>query len=236
MSKNRFVYFFLFVVISLLLPKNIYADCTNEEKNNFKKIESEYTITYEYDKESNSYTIVLKNPQPDTYGYKIAQNATGKYFDLTTSNETPIVLSEYAPGNYTIEIYGKTETCKDKLKTSSIDLPRYNKYSEDPLCDGIEEFYLCQETYDKNIDYETFVERVNIYKNNQKPQEEEKEKEEKKENISKEINKILEFIEENLVTIIIVVVFVILIIITIILTAKSIRKSRRLEWWRKQKY
>ena len=98
------------------------------------------------------------------------------------------------------------------------------------MCEGIEEFVLCQPTYDKEIDYDTFVSRVNTYKKTKQEKvvdEPQKETENKKINVI--INNILKFIQDNLFTITIITVFAIAIIVTIILTAKKIKKSRRLE-------
>ena len=99
----------------------------------------------------------------------------------------------------------------------------YNKLSEDPLCEGNEDFVLCNPSYDKEIDYDTFVSRLNTYKKNKgnNPS--------SSSNSVKEENAIITYIKNNLVSIITITIFIILVIITIILTAKSIKKSRRLE-------
>ena len=121
-----------------------------------------------------------------------------------------------------------TETCDDVLKTTILKLPKYNKYSEDPLCEGIEEFDLCNSTYDKEIDYDTFVSRVETYKRT-KNKNENINNDNDTGNNNKLLNNMKTYIEENLIQIIIVTVFIILVVITTIITAKSIRKSRRLE-------
>jgi len=227
MKKHKFLLSIL--SLSLFIPSTTYADCTKEEIDNFKEIEDEYKITYEFDKDTKLYTIKYINPNPEKYGYYLIQKVdlnTTKKYDLTKINDNEYEQTEILPGDYIIEIAGKSETCNEKIKTLSLKLPKYNKYSEDQLCKGIEEFVLCQPTYDKDIDYETFTSRVNSYKKNHSNIE--NKKEEKKEE-SKE-NRIIQYIKDNLFQIIIIAIFVIMIIITIILTVKSIKKSRRLEW------
>ena len=127
------------------------------------------------------------------------------------------------PQKYDIYIIGQTEQFDDILKAITLNLP-YNSLSEDPICEGIEEFVLCQPTYSKEIDYDTFVSRVNTYKKSKVTQSS------SNNNNSNKENELITYIKENLLTIITISIFIILVIITIILTARSIKKSRRLEW------
>lgn len=225
MKKHKFLLSIL--SLSLFIPSTTYADCTKEEIDNFKEIEDEYKVTYEFDKDTKTYTINFVNPNPGNYGYKliyVKNEKTKLEYNLTTIIEKNYSKTNFSSGNYIFEIYGNTDTCNEKLKSKTLVLPKYNKYSEDPLCEGIEEFVLCQPTYDKDIDYESFVSRVNSYKNKMSNT-----KKEEEPTVVKEENKILKYVKDNLIQIIIIIVFIIMVIITIILTAKSIRKSRRLE-------
>ena len=218
----------LILTIFLLFPIITYADCTTEELNNFKKLEQEYKVTYKYDKTKQRYQILFTNPDPKTYGYTIThpQDANGM---TTTVNiyEVQETTTEYSVGTYgtyEIKIIGLTNTCNETLKRTNLKISKYNPYSEDPLCDGIEEFVLCQETYDKDIDYDTFVSRVNTYKN-------QKAEAKSETNNGPKENKVLEYIEDNLLKIIIIVIFIVLVAVTTILTIQSSKKSRRLEWY-----
>ncbi len=210
----------LFLLILLLLPITTKAYCTDEEKLYFKEIEDEYKVTYELNKETKNYTIKFYNAEPDRYTLGIygVVDDNVKYKSISDNEE------EYAnikPGEYKLGVFGVTKECDEAVKTFKLNLQKYNNFSEDPLCEGIEEFVLCQPTYDKEIDYETFVSRVNTYK---KTQEKKQATIDKKDN-----NQMVEFIENNLFQIIIIGVFITAVIVTIILTAKSVKKSRRLE-------
>lgn len=203
-----------------------HAACTQEEINNFKKIEDEYTVKYEFNNTNKTYNIYFNSKQSDKYYYQIYSE---KELECSIVNDTTVKCINFPPGKYDIDIKGVTNTCKDVLKEMTLNLPEYNKYSEDPLCEGIEEFVLCSPTYNKEIDYDTFVSRVNTYKRTKKEKQNEEteqkvEVEEKNEFLEKTVN----YIKDNLVTIIIAV-FIVLLIITIVTIAKSIRKSRRLE-------
>lgn len=217
MKKNKKI--ILFTILSLLFSTNVYASCTEEEINDFKKIEDEYKITYEFNKETKDYIVIFTRKEPDKYDYYI--DSTGiKCDDI---NENKAQCYNFKPQKYDIYIIGQTEECDDILKEITLNLP-YNSLSEDPICEGIEEFVLCQPTYDKEIDYDAFISRVNTYKKNKTTQ-----PSSNNVNNSNQENKIITYIKENLLTIITVSIFIILVIITIILTAGSIKKSRRLE-------
>lgn len=218
---NKKKYFVLTTILFFSLLPKTYASCTQKEINEFQKIEDDYKITYEFNKDTKDYTVSFYSPIPERYNYYIIID-----IELNCKKISDNLAKCYnvLPGEYPIEIVGLTNTCNDILKENTLKLSEYNEYSEDPLCDGIEEFYLCQPTYDKKIDRETFISRVNTYKNTLKNENEEIEKNEK----TKE-NNTIEYLRENLIQIIIIIVFIVLVITTIILTAKSIREGRRLE-------
>ena len=219
MKKN--IYKILLLLVLTLSPYLVKADCTTEEIKHFREIEDDYKVTYEFDKETKTYTLTFYNPEPDMYDFVITNG--GFENNCETINDNSAVCTNVTSKNYTIEVVGFTDSCEDTLKTITLKLPKYNEYSEDPLCNGIEEFVLCQPTYDKEIDRDTFESRVATYKKNLES------KETKEEVKVKEESKIIRYIKDNLIQIIVVSVFVIMLIITIILTANSIKKSRRLE-------
>ena len=216
------------ISLSLFIPTLTYADCTKEELDNFKEIENEYKVTYEFDRDSKKYKLKFINPNYENYGYmlfyEISEEQT-KYYDLRQLNTEEYEQSDFEAGKYRIEIYGKTETCNEKLKEITLKLSKYNQFSEDPLCSGIEDFVLCQPTYDKDIDYNTFVSRINSYKKKIESSNTNNTDNQKKE----EDSKIVKYIKDNLIQIIIVIIFIIMVTVTAILTANSIKKSRRLE-------
>ena len=224
MNKKR--YLTLALALSLIGMNKSYAACTQEQLDAFKLVEKEYKITYELNRSTKDYTVKLQENENNKYEYVFSENLV-KDKILSVENNTTIIERVY-PGEYTVYIRSKEELCNDNLKTITIKLPRYNIYSEDPLCDGIEEFYLCQETYEKEIDRETFESRINTYK---KSKEQQNKQETSKDNEAKEkgLNELLTYIQNNPIQVIIVVIFIILVIITIIVTIKQSRKSRRLE-------
>lgn len=223
MNKKKYIAFPL--MLSLLCINNVYADCIQEEIDEFKKIKDDYKVTYKFNKETKDYTLLFDNPSPDLFDYIIYIEGNIKCEDINQTR-TESACYNIPIDEYKIEVVGITESCKDVFKTIALKLPKYNNYSEDPICEGIEEFVLCQPTYDKEIDYDTFVSRVNTYKKS-KNKENIDEPTTKKE--ANSIEKIVQYIQENLINVIIITVFIILITISIIVTYKSSKKSWRLE-------
>lgn len=217
MRKNKRI--LLFLSVCLLFSNHVYAECTTDERKEFRNIEDNYKITYEFNKDTKDYTLTFTSPEPDKFDYFI--NNINVNCGDTVNNQTK--CTGFTPGYQEIFIIGQTDSCNEILKEVSMTLA-YNKLSEDPLCEGNEDFVLCNPSYDKEIDYDSFVSRLNTYKKNKgnNPS--------SSSNSVKEENAIITYVKNNLVSIITITIFIILVIITIILTAKSIKKSRRLEW------
>lgn len=237
---KKLKYILITILLSLSLCTEVSAKCTEEEKKHFKEIESSYKVTYEYDENTKKYSVTYYMPEVTSYIYGTLIKDT----DGTSSCEVIDVYTIKCTGKnwedsleYTIK--GNTKTCDDTLKTGTVTIKKkntYNKYSESELCQGIEDFVLCQPNYDKEITKEEFESRVETYKNSLEKKENEQTQD--KNNPSNEPNqkentitleKIINYIKDNIITIAIILVFIVLSIITIILVTKNIKKSRRLE-------
>ncbi|MDO4395058.1 MAG: hypothetical protein Q4C23_03665 [Mycoplasmatota bacterium] len=224
MQKTK--YFMLFGLLFFLCLDSVYATCSTNELNEFKRIKDDYKVTYEFNQKNKTYTLYFNNPNNDKFGYTIEVEDASSLKCTTNDNKTIAKCPDFLSGDYVIDIIGKTKTCDDTLKTINLHLPKYNTYSEDPLCEGLEDFYLCDPTYEKDLDRETFESRIANYKKQLTIKKSSKQEDNKSNEV---INNIKKFLEDNLVTIIVVTIFIILLIITIIMTIKSSRKSRWLE-------
>lgn len=225
MIKKRYIV--LTLVLSLIGMNKSYAACTQEQLNDFKLVESNYKVTYELNRTTEKYNVILHRDINNKYTYIIDGNMYKNENIYVKDNE--IICKNISPGEYTIEIVDTNDNCKEAYKTITIKVPRYNKYSEDRLCEGIEEFYLCQETYEKEIDRETFESRINTYRTKKEKDNNKQEKIETSKEDDKGILEIIEYVQKNLTQVIIIAVFIILIIITTIVNIKQSRKSRQLE-------
>lgn len=220
---NRKKYIILTTVLSLLCINNTYAVCTQQDINEFKSVENEYSIESELNMDNKKYILKMTRKHPDKYDYLIHAKGTITCKDI---DENTTECYPFNPGKYKIEIIGQTDSCNDVFKTITLNLEPYNKFSESPLCDGIQEFVLCQKTYRKELTQEEFESRVNTYKNTKQNQTEEENKKQPQTEIK---DKLISYVKENLLKIIIIMIFVILVITTTIITWKSFKKSRRLE-------
>ena len=158
MIKKR--YLTLTLVLSLIGMNKSYAACTQEQLDAFKLVEDQYKVTVRLNQLTKKYDVILYRNINNKYMYVIDRNITTN--ENVLSDENTITFKNALHGEYTVEIID--DNCKDSYKTITIKVPRYNQYSEDPLCEGIEEFYLCQESYEKEIDRETFESRINTYR------------------------------------------------------------------------
>lgn len=236
--KKKFL--IISAIILLIATNKVNAACSQYELDHFKEIESQYKATYYYDEAIKEYVIEYYMPEPDRYKYQIAISTEGSInCDNADSNTIKCHGKDY-DGEQILIILGSSKTCNDELKREIITIPKHvenveNKYYGSSLCEGIEEFALCQKDYDKELTEEEFTSRVESYKkslskNNSTNNDKNNGNTSGDNNLEVIFDNILEYIQDHLITIIVGTIFVILLIITIVLKIKSIRKSRYLEW------
>ena len=214
----------MITLVSLIVNTNIiYAECTSKDTDYFKSIEDKYQTTYEFNKDTKTYTLNLTYGDISSFSYELLGDGMANATSSTTGNK--IIIENLTSGQYTIYVVGVSDSCNDVFKKEEITLPQYNQYAYDPACEGIEEFALCSPTYDKYLDYNTFISRVNSYKKN-------KTTDNKTDNNVEEKNTVLEWLKNNYFYIIYAVIGIVVLLI-IILIIKVIynneRKRRRLE-------
>ena len=224
-------------IILLMITNKVNAACSQYELDHFKEIESQYKATYYYDESIKEYVIEYYMPEPDRYKYQIAISTEGSInCDNADSNTIKCHGKDY-DGEQILIILGSSKTCNDELKRDIITIPKHveNKYYGNSLCEGIEEFALCQKDYDKELPEEEFTARVESYKKSlsKKPTNDDTSKDGNNDddhnNLNTVFDNIFRYIQNHLAIIIVGTIFAILLIITIILKIKSIRKSRYLE-------
>lgn len=162
--------YYLITLLLILININIvYADCTDEEIKNLKKEANKIEITYKHIEEEiedaegvgkNLFYLTIKNIPDDVYfkeatydiNYPVEEIKDGKFVET------------YSTGKWIFEFY--STKCNIKLTSISVNLPRYNPYSENELCEGIngDDFKLCNKYYDYDVSYEQFEQRVKQYR------------------------------------------------------------------------
>lgn len=158
------------VFIFILLFVNIFyvhASCTGEEINLLKNEAKNIKITYkhlglveEFDGEShyNSFDVTIKNIDDDFY-LSIFEGENGKL-----NSKDGIIKLTLDTGNWSLKVY--SEKCDSLVEKINFRLPRFNIYSLDSLCEGIDgnDFKLCGKYYETYVPYGEFVSRVNNYR------------------------------------------------------------------------
>lgn len=207
---------FIIMLFSLLI-NYVYADCTNEEISSLKKEAEKIRVTYKHlgaveaegkTMEYNHFNLTFNNLSDDMYLKDDYGNIIENNFDFN------YISFETQTGKYKYYIYSKN--CGSILKIINVNLPRFNIYSLDPLCDGInsEDFALCGKYLEYDVSYDFFEKKVNDYRNaliNEKGTDEIDEKR----NISYYFNYLFSYILKYYIYFILAFIFVLIFIIFI---------------------
>lgn len=158
----------LFILMLTIFSTNIVkAECTTEEENNMKKEIDKIEIIYKHlgevtkddgTKTYNEFMVTAKNIPDGVYVHlypftdeQFEESPEGLKLKLTTG---------------TWHYYMYSEKCGKTLKDITVTLPKFNEYSLDPLCEGVdgEDFRYCNKYYDGEIPRETFERKVKEYR------------------------------------------------------------------------
>lgn len=121
-------------------------------------------------------------------------NTTTNYYYTEANKGNIEITQDYKDSrvNYSIVIKIKDGVCAETiLRRKTVTTPRFNPYSNYPICAGMEDFGLCNRFYDFEISEDQFFSRVYEHLNKL----EEKSKEDKKG--TKEDSSIIKFIKDN---------------------------------------
>lgn len=156
----------LFLLLLCIPIKYIDAKCLYSDLAELKKIASNVNESYEYKIIDNKayFDVTLTNLTDDIYFVDTTNNKVYK------NNNSEITLKNYRSGQTIVyNFYSSNLDCQDTvLYTIRIVLPQYNIFYNDPICVGAKEYSLCQRWYGNNLSYNTFLDKVNQYKENKK--------------------------------------------------------------------
>ena len=167
---------YLFILM-LVLPISVFAraktGCDYAVLSKLKKYASNVNLIYDYKIVDNEayFNITINNIVPDIY---ILDETSGKTYNYASSNNGEVVIPDvHGVKKLKYKIMSTNASCIDELLlTQYITLPVYNKYSADPLCDGLENYSLCYTFLETDLTYDEFKEKIEAYRN-RKPVEEE---------------------------------------------------------------
>lgn len=161
----------LLIITLLLLHIRVlaftYGGCDYSIVSNLKSLVTNVNISYSYRLENNNayFDITLNNITPEMYFYDV-KNKKKYYYSDTIDGEITIknYIGNGTTGTY--KFYSTRGECYGFLLGSKYyTLPKYNKYYGDKLCEGIQEYSLCQKWATVSYNYEEFEKMINKYKN-----------------------------------------------------------------------
>lgn len=211
---------YMLITIIFLFINIFYvnASCTSEEIQELKDLAKDIKITYKHKGKVitdegvfyNLFDIKVKNIDNDMY----VSVDNGNMILNPVESE---IVETFNNGTWNFDVY--SNKCEEKINTIKVYIPRFNVYSLDPLCEGIDgdDFALCGKYYEYDVKYDNFVARVKHYRATYKI-DDSKEVEKEENRVEMVFNYILEFIVKyKLYIIISAVVILITIVITIII-------------------
>ena len=224
MKKVKYI-LFTFLILSLSIL-SAYAECTKEELNTLKQEANKIKVTYKHlggietpiGTDYNRFEITVKNISddliPTLLGYEIIlepQNGVAKY--------------ELSTGNWSIDIY--SNKCTGIIHSISFRLPSFNKYSLDPLCEGIDgnDFILCGKYLDYQVSYDTFKRKVEEYRKTHEIKKDNSINNEDDTTVNEILNKIVKYITDYQMHIIIVLGIILIILIILIIIKKKKKRG-----------
>lgn len=160
---KKFIKILILILFVFPIPtKAYYNSCNNSDTAKLNKVASNVLTNYTYytDNAGNlKFKIIVNNLHPYLYLYDPQKKQT--YY-----SKGEIEILNYAPDR-TIELklYSNLDNCKGVLIHSLyVTLPPYNKYYNDQLCEGIENYKLCRRWSRMSLSYEDFKKEVIKYK------------------------------------------------------------------------
>ena len=151
-----------FTLMLFILSPSVYADCTSD----FKEVEKNFKVSYNYNEETDDFTITLINPDYERYAFvhrnrDEVKNANVEFAGKAMKTE----IHGHKSTEYVYSIMALYSGCANNtVKEEKITLTKYNPYADSPLCVGNEEFALCKKEYAEEMTEDEFKSRLETYK------------------------------------------------------------------------
>lgn len=165
---KKYMLFLIFFL--LLLPLNVRAIdyenyCGHENNAKLKKIASNVNVKYDVVEKNNNVTfnVTLSNLHKELL---VVDELTGKEYSYTDENQGELKITGYKSGqSLTYTFYFRNKYCSETvLAVKYVNLPAYNPYYKNSVCNGLNDYSLCQKWVKHGLDREEFIERVNQYR------------------------------------------------------------------------
>lgn len=218
-------YLIFTLLISFISIFHVYASCTDEEISSLKELVKDIKITYKHlgkveDEVGiyyNRFEVNVKNVPDDFYILAISDT-------YKLQPKEGIITEIFNNGTWDFNIY--SNKCNEKISEIKVFIPKFNTYSLDPLCEGIDgqDFPLCGKYYEYDVSYNDFEKRVKHYRATYNINNIDNNEDDKPNDINMIINEVVKFISKYKLYII-SSLFIILLTLVITIIIKK-RKSR----------
>lgn len=228
MKKIKYILFTVLILILSTLSVN--AECTKEELNTLKQEANKIKVTYKHlgsnvDDEGTvvdyMFSLTFSNINDDMYIRIDDYNEEWKEV-----KDNKITIDKIATGKYRFSVY--SNICQEKIGNINVKLPKFNSYSLDPLCDGIntDEFPLCSKYLEYQPSYETFVKKIEEYKKaKEKKPDDNNNNNTDDSTFTKILNQIINFITKYQIYIISALTIILIVLVILIISSKKKKRG-----------
>jgi len=162
----RNIKYIILILISLFV--NVFyvnASCTDDELSILKSKAKDIKITYKH------MGIIEEDNSIFYNNFEVKVNDIDEDLYISLYNNSLIleqingeIVHVFNNGTFIFDVYSRS--CKEKIDSIKVYIPKFNRYSLDPLCEGIDgnDFPLCGKYYEYDVSYDNFVDRVNYYR------------------------------------------------------------------------
>lgn len=151
------------MLLMFILPITCFAECSSWYLNEAKKVATNVKFSYYYYEENGQvkFNLIIDNL---FYPIVLLDDATEERYVYTEDNNGEIVINGLSSGEHKYRIHSRYYDCMgNKLLVKTINLPYYNQYYSDPLCEDKRTLKVCKKWLDKPVSYEEFIAKVNSY-------------------------------------------------------------------------
>lgn len=167
MKKGLF--FIIFVSVLFFHFDADALECNSEDKQRLQKLSNNINVTLE---EINNNGNLYLNATFTGVAKDLRVFSEQKLVSFYNSSDNfigeAIVSGLFQGKTYTFIIYGKHTCVFDELRRITINVPVYNQYYNDSICNGLNEYKLCQKWANVDMSYEEFANKVKEYSETKK--------------------------------------------------------------------
>ncbi len=159
----------IIIALFMFIPYASADICNNVQYEVLQKLANNITTYFEPITDENGYKkfdLVFVGLSPDIR--VLNKNTNDTYYSTNNYYLAERTATNLTPGEtYSFDIRGMEVCYFQTFRTITIKMPKFNPYSQDPICEDAKNYSLCQKWTNVNVDYDTFIKRVEEYKKQQ---------------------------------------------------------------------